>query len=314
MDLFQHYILVGVCVGFLIIGSFGNIISIVIFTRKEFIKQPTTFYLIISNIINLITILYLPFIVMPKIWTILLAETISCQLFCGFMLVLGEMQSWVYSMCSLDRCITTVAPYKFHFKNKSKFQLTLLFLFILIIILLCVPFLYYYREFKLESGNQTVCLFPQSIELNWVIIYFKVQFGLFRTILPFIITISASLITVFKLCSSKLNLNVRDRNDMNREIQFAKTLIIMDILFVVFRIPTAVNIFFQFNMLFAYTFLYSIFALLGVFHNVFIFLIFIIFNKIYRQLFKVLIFGNTGKIKIVYHRFLVHLDVFTIRK
>ena len=303
MDLFQYYVVVGLCIGFFIIGNFGNIISIIIFTRKEFIKQPTTIYLIVSNIINLITVFYLPLIVMPEIWSKFISGTIGCKIFGGFMVILAEIQSWVYSICSLDRCITTVAPFKFQLKNKLKFQLILIFICVLILTLLCVPFLNYYTEYKnieLDSVNQTVCLFPESLELNWVILYFKFEFGLFRIVLPFIITISSSLITVYKLCSSKLKLKVRDWNNMAKEIQFARSLIIMDILFVIFRIPTAINTSFQFNMLFMYKFMYSIFSLLGAFHNVFTFLIFVIFNKIYRQLFKMFFLGKkreTNRVK-----------------
>ena len=294
-DSFQYYTFLSLCLGFFVIGNFGNIISIIIFTRKEFIKQPTTVYLIVSNIVNLIIIFYLPFMVLPEIWTQLAAETISCQLFGGFVVILTEIQSWIYSICSLDRCITTVAPFKFQFKNKLKFQLTLIFICAITLILLCVPFITYYRAYQLESTNQTVCLFSQSLEFSWVIIYFKLEFGLFRTLLPFIITTSASFSTVYKLYSSKLKLNVRNVRRMNKEIQFAKSLVIMDILFVIFRIPSIINLTLQADMLFVYKFLYSIFALLGALHSVFIFLIFFLFNKIYRQLFKNFVFGEKNK-------------------
>ena len=290
MDLIQCYVLIGFCICFFLIGVFGNIISIVIFARKEFIKQPATVYLILSSIVNLIILLYLPFMVMPDIWTQLAAETISCQLFGGFVVILTEIRSWIYSIGSLDRCITTVAPFKFQFKNKLKFQLALIIICAIILILLCVPFITYYREYNSESENKTVCLLPQTIEFSWVIIYFKFQFGLFRTVLPFIVTLLASIITAYKICSSKLNLNDRDWKSMEKEIQFAKTLIMMDILFIITRIPTLINIAFQSSMLFLYTFLYSSFILFSALHNAFSFLIFIIFNKIYRRLFKKLLF------------------------
>ena len=250
MDSFQHYIIIALCIVYFIIGSFGNIISIIIFKRKEFIKQPTTVYLIVSNYINIITVLYLPFMVMPEIRQ-LINGTIGCQLFGGFTIILSELQSWVYSICSLDRCITTLAPLKFSFKNKLKFQLTLIFICAIILILLCIPFLYYYREYQLDyDANKTICLFSQSLELNWVITYFKYQFGLFRTGLPFVITIIASFITLYNLCSSKLKLNKNDWNKMQKEFQFARTLITMDILFVIFRIPNTIYASLQSSVIF----------------------------------------------------------------
>ena len=296
MNSLQHYIIIGLCIVFFIIGSFGNIISIIIFKKKEFIKQPTTVYLIVSNYINIITVLYLPFMVMPEIRQ-LINGTIGCQLFGGFTIILSELQSWVYSICSLDRCITTLAPLKFSFKNKLKFQLTLIFICVIILILLCIPFLYYYREYQLDyDANKTVCLFPQSLELNWVNTYFKYQFGLFRTVLPFLITITASFITLYNLCSSKLKLNNHDWKKMQKEFHFARTLITMDILFVLFRIPNTVYASLQSSLIYSYDFLFSVFVFLGVLHNVFIFLIFILFNKIYLELFKILIFRKKRKV------------------
>ena len=299
MDLFQYYIIIGLCICFFIIGSFGNTISIIIFTRKEFIKQPTTVYLIVSNIINIMSVFYLPFMVMPEIWIKLIDGTIGCQIFGGFMIIFGELQPWVYSICSLDRCITTMAPLKFSFKNKLKFQLTLVFICIIVLILLCCPFIFYLREYQLDYANKTVCLFPQSLELNWVITYFKYQFGLFRTALPFIITITASSFTLYILCSSKLKLKKNDWKKMRREFQFARTLITMDILFVLFRIPNTIYTSLHSSVLFAYDFLYSVLVIVGALHNVLTFIIFIIFNKIYLEIFIELIFRKKTKANVL---------------
>ena len=280
MDAFQFYFLIGCCIACFLIGCLGNIISILIFKKKEFQSQPTTTYLIATNVFTIIATLYLPFIVFPQLSTDIYDETISCQIFFGLLVVFCEIQSLIYSFCSLDRCITTLAPYKYLRKNKLKFQLAILFLIIFTVFLLSVPVIYYAEKQIFE--NQTVCGFKYL----WSFQYSIYQFTLLRTIVPFLVTICASVLTIYRLITSKLRLQAGDWKKMKREYHFARSLILMDLLFVVFRIPSMTNISLQKNMLFIYTFLYSIFALLGALHGSLLFVIFVIFNKIYQDLFK----------------------------
>ena len=81
---------------------------------------------------------------------------------------------------------------------------------------------------------------------------------------------------------------------MDREYQFARSLIIMDILFIIFRLPSNINLIINNSITLTYSFYYSIFALLGALHNVFSFLIFILFNRIYRNLFKSIFFRKSN--------------------
>ncbi len=53
MDTFKFYFVIGCCIVYFLIGWFGNIISILIFNKKKFKKQPTTTYLISLNVLNI---------------------------------------------------------------------------------------------------------------------------------------------------------------------------------------------------------------------------------------------------------------------
>ena len=127
----------------------------------------------------------------------------------------------------------------------------------------------------------------------------KIQFTLFRTVIPFTITITASFITIYKLFASKRRLSVENWRNMNREYQFARSLIIMDILFIIFRLPSNINLIINNSIILTYSFYYSIFALLRALHNVFAFLIFILFNRIYRELFKRIFFYKSNRVGVV---------------
>jgi hypothetical protein len=290
MESIEFYIVIGFCFLFFVVGCFGHIISMIIFNKKEFKTLPTTTYLMALNIVNTIHLVYLPFMAKPKLWTDLYPETISCQIFGGFMMIMVQIQSWIYTLRSLDRCITTLQPFKFLFKNKLKFQLAMISIVSFILICLSIPVLHFFE--KQESENVTTC----ESKYLWSFIYFKYQFALFRLVLPFIITIFASILTIYKLITSKFRLKVRDWDNMKREYDFARSLIIMDLLFVVFRIPSSLNVGIKDNMSFLYTFLYSVFVLLGALHSVFVFWIFIAFNKVYRNLFKEIFCNKSNKV------------------
>ena len=96
MNTFLYYFLFGCCIVFFLIGVFGNIISKLIFKKKEFKTQPTTTYLIALSVLNVIGVVYLPFMAIPKLWTDIYDETISCQILYGFLLILSENQSLIY--------------------------------------------------------------------------------------------------------------------------------------------------------------------------------------------------------------------------
>ena len=283
MDIFQFYLLCGFIIIFILIGCFGNIISIIIFMKKEFITQSTTFYLITSSIINIITVFNLPVLVFPEIWN---SSAILCKILGGFTLILFQLQSWVYVLCSLDRCLTTIASGKFLWKNKKLFQTALVLFCFFIIILISAPPIYFYEKSIVISSNVTysVCSFPNSV--TWAFPYFQYQFVFLRIIIPFTITIIASFLTIYKLCASKRKMGKSEWKNMRREVQFSRALIIMDILFIIFRLPTFINTILNNHSTFVYSFSYSIFGVLGAVHNVFLFFIFIVFNRIYRKLFK----------------------------
>jgi hypothetical protein len=283
MDSFQLYLLCSLAIIFIIVGCIGNIISIIIFLKKEFITQSTTFYLIICSIINIISVLNLPVIIFPEIWT---DSTVLCKTLGGFTLILLQLQSWVYVLCSLDRCLTTIVPVKFLWKNKMKFQTAIFLMCIFMIILLCAPQFYFYEKSIVVSSNETysICSFP--IGVSWIFPYFQYQFIFFRVIIPFTISIVASILTIYKLCASKRKIGKSEWKNMRREVQYSKALIIMDILFIIFRIPSLVNIIQNNSVTYIYTFNNAFFTIIGNVHNAFLFLIFIVFNRIYRKLLK----------------------------
>ncbi len=91
LNLTQFYFITTVNIIYYIIGSYGNIISLIIFNKNEFKKQPATFYLNASCIMNLVIIFYSTIMFLAPIWQITSATCKSYQWLFGFIL---RFQAW----------------------------------------------------------------------------------------------------------------------------------------------------------------------------------------------------------------------------
>jgi hypothetical protein len=283
METLQFYFSIISCSVLISIGIFGNIISIIIFKSKTFKNQSFSRYLACTCIINIIVLLYLPIMLMMS--TIFIINSINCKLIVGIRVLITETQAWVLALCSLDRLISVVIPYKFQFKNKLNFQIGIISIVIIILALFLMPAAYYY-ETEINKYNQTECSLPLKHELAWVFLYFKIQYLLLRTVLPFLIMIITSVVIVLKISRTKRKLTTNKHQQ--RERQLAKSLVIMDIFFILFRLPMVFYLFINNSdndegLLNNFVFLIIQVACSG--YSVFLFIIFIVFNKVYQSLF-----------------------------
>jgi hypothetical protein len=283
MESSQFYSSIIISIVLYISGGFGNTISIIIFTNKEFIKQPSTVYLIGTFSANIIHIILVPAMMLISLWQL---NVVNCKIFFGSVVILSELEAWLLTMCSVDRLITVMLPHKFLFKNTSKFQLRAIGLMFIIILVLITPFMFHYNT-DINTQNKTLCSFPHETDLLWAFFYFKTQFLLFRAVLPFSIMIISSIVTVWKIVKNKNRLNMVRNHNNKKEIQLAKSLVAMDLFFIAFRLPLIFYVSGNRNDVdrIIFSFEYSLIMAVGSLNNAFLFLVFIIFNKVYRDLF-----------------------------
>ena len=258
------------------VGGLSNIVSIIIFNNKEFKKQETTFFIKATLIFNLLILLYSPIMYLAPVWVI---TRLNCTIYAGLMFIITEIKAWIQAMGSLDRLISVVKPQKYLFKNKLIFQISLIASICFIIILLMVPGIIFFTTTKTQ--NFTICSFDPNVK--WVLIYVQLDYFLLRTIFPCFIMIVSSCIVSWKIYKNKTQL--LPNADRKREINFFKSLIAYDLFVLVFQIPCIVQMFLSANANYFNTIEYSIFYTVSLISNVLLFIIFIIFNKIYRKLF-----------------------------
>ncbi len=103
------------------------------------------------------------------------------------------------------------------------------------------------------------------------------QVNLFRTIIPLIIMLISSCLIFWRVRKNRRNFGVLNANQ-KKDYQMSMVLITSDFTFLIFKLPTLINIFFNFNVSnkVIFNFLNSIFALIGTLHSASNF--FLIFN------------------------------------
>ena len=237
METFEFYFAIITSSLWVSIGSIGNIFSIIIFCSKEFNKDATAKYLAFASIMNIIAIFHLPLLMLPSMWSL---TAINCMITMGLKILITQMHAWIVTLCSLDRAISTMAPFKFIFKNKLKFQLVLIGIMTFILIILISPFFLLYKAVS-TSDNKTECEITLVKELEAVAVYSLAQNVLFSAVLPFLIMITSSILIVLRVLKSKSKVYMNktlNKNNFNnkghnlREKQLAKSLITLDLFFI----------------------------------------------------------------------------------
>ena len=264
-----------------LIGLFSSIISIIIFNKTEFKNQSAKTYLIITCIINIITVSYLPFALIPAAWEI---NDVYCKIYIALTLFVAEIQPWILAFSSLDRLVFVVWPRRFVLRNKLWFQIGICTTALLLIVITMTPCVYFYNALT-STESQTLCSFPIDINLNWVLNYFKIQFFLFRITIPGLIMIASNIIVAWKIYKRELGivLNPESKTAMS----LAKSLIGMDLCFILTKLPMLFYLLLTNNGpdRIIYNFIYSLFATIAVSYCYLYFLFLTIFNKIYRDIF-----------------------------
>ena len=273
----------------MILGVAGNAISIFIFiTTKELKEHSSTFYFICVCILNIIISLYLPFVVMPSVTEM---AAISCKIYLELLVIFPKLKAWLLVFTSLDRLLIILAPTKFNFIKKLKFQIISIFITILIAILLSVPYIIYFTAAK-NSQNQTVC--SASSNCLWCYNYFKIEFVIFKTVIPFLIMITSSSIIIWKMCV-KRNILASDFN--NKEKQLTKIMIIMDLSFIIFQLPLVLHLVTidTYNKI-IFDFTYSILYILSQIYIILSIVVFMLCSKIFYKRFLNIILKHRSRV------------------
>ncbi len=293
MDTTKFYIVTGIASFQVLLGISCNLIAIYIYQKKEFKSLSTTTYFIFDSILGILLTIQLPFGMVP---TILPINTIGCKITIAFGVIFPIIKGWNLVISGFDRLASVASPHGYKFKNLKKFQLITISIVSLIVVLLSIPTIYFYDAVKVNtsvennrSNEISNCQFPTQLEYTWLNYYFKIQYLLLKAILPFIIMLTLSIVTAWKVYESKRNF--QPNRDMSREINYGFSLVTIDTCFIIFKLPLAIYALVKNNLEIAITsdFIYSLLCALAHLTVIFSVLVFIILNSIFRKYFVSLI-------------------------
>jgi hypothetical protein len=226
-----------------LLGLIGNILSFIIFSKKKFKNTIFDVYFRSLNILYSIMLQYVVIDLLKYRFDINLElkSKISCKFLNYIYFTFAPIGSWTLVVISIDRMLNVVYPFKFKTLKESK-----LFQFGIIVFLIIFNHAYYIRlifraqYFSLIS-NQTNSL-NNLTTLSWEceikdegVTYWMDLFN--STLIPFLLMITFSTITIHNLFKLKLNVS---QSLSKRDKRFAIISISQNITFLILNIPIVI--------------------------------------------------------------------------
>ena len=270
------------------LGIIGNMISIFIFSRPSLNKNTNTGFLFtILCLINIFIILYnaiFKWEVLKKLIIRNLQIHFKMEMFLER--VIGHSLSWIQALISFDRFITVFFPVKgARIMNKKWALFSIIFgLLVFISSANSIHFIYYSPKSSTTNKN--------NIRLIYLI--YKLIDMLMKICIPYLIIMVFDIMVILRLKRSKKEFRSR-QSRRSRSSKFTINTIIIDLIFLIFNIPSILSFYYylKFNELSFYNdnsglnfnFALRLYELLSNIYSRLFFILFLIFNRIFRYEF-----------------------------
>ena len=224
---------------FTIIGVFGNILVFYILTRPKFMKETIFRYFIASEIAGSLNLIFSWLLVFPYLlnWD---APVAYCKITNYLLYFTYSIYPWISVLNSIDRFLSLKYRSKFQFRRDTKYQILALTLVSLVFGFSNLPFIIFEGK-----TNDILCAITDN----------KVAFGIYlakllvSSIFPCFLMILSMCLSVHHLIVKKRKLYTNHNNHINykRERNFLKSVLTMEIWFIVCYSPICVMTFLQYS-------------------------------------------------------------------
>jgi len=280
-----------------VIDLVGNPIVFYVLTRPNFLKVPMFRYFLITEVVDSIG-LFGVLLIGLLTWTGTSATALFCKISQYSMYVLYSFYPCISSLISVDRLIHIKYTLAFEFRKKFKFQALAVASIFIFALITNTPFFIYteYVNQTNQTNNKMCNIVDHKVGYTLYLVNIIVLHGF-----PFMINlvcIFLSLRHMIKTRNKILPAQEVDQN-YNREVQFIKSVLIMDAWYVVCYVPLYFLFFFEHKNAIDgikydyWTLLSNFISVLTRVQsgcNIFVFLV---SNKLFReQLFSVRLFCN----------------------
>ena len=219
------------------IGIVGNIISLFIFTRPSFNQKTNTglLYTLFCGI-NSITLIYVAaFKNVGSFTNFNIKLPFDFQIYIENILL--QSLSWVQVIISVDRFIAVLYPVKgVRFMSKKWVLLSIMLVLLTIIMAINTPFFLRIYQTSINEYNQTVTKDIMTFKVATINYYIR---NFMRFYIPYLLMVIVDVIVIIRLKGSKTLLIQRlNRNFSNRSSRFTRNTILIDLIYLVFNIPS----------------------------------------------------------------------------
>lgn len=292
-----------------IIGLAGNLINVLVFSRKKFSKLATRNILKLIAIIDSFCLLQIldHFFKFGFGFYLRRDTDFACKFFTYLIYSFGPMSAWLLVFISVERFVSITMPTSkigLVFKHTS-FQIK-------VFCIICIFNLIYYSPFLVLVENKCVlarnnpsnlsnsslidtrycCDFVDYNSQN--ILSLMDAFN--SSLVPFFLMLLSSVLIISSIFRSRFRLKhaqtaqkeqqKQNRKRLKRDVQFAITSIYMNVLFIAFNLPVCVTLFYNDNIT---SLIYLI--MVDTYYSSYVinFFIYLAFNSLFREEFLVMI-------------------------
>ena len=216
-----------------------NICMAVVFMRKKFAKNPMALYNVYIAYASNTCVIIMYFSFFPQAYGLNLTaySDFSCKFISYTIRVFTQMISWLHTLLSMDRMVSVLSP-TWHLSLKTP-TFTKASSLVLFVALLAVNLENMW--FKKLDGRPT----PQCTSDSETSEARDMINIVMRTLLPMALMLVANNVLIVSLFKQKHDIHL-DRS-MKREISFSVSVLVQNLLFVVFMVPQAVSVIYQYN-------------------------------------------------------------------
>ena len=261
----------------------GNSIVFYILTRPKFLKESIFRYFLCSETVASLKLALLWIYNSPIIlnWK---APTLFCNLITYVLYTLYDLYPWISAINSIDRVFTLKYPSRFQFIKKFKYQALAVIVILLILMLINVP---HYLFDGLSNTKFSLC----AINDRNIGFYVYLSSLVASVLIPFFIMVFSTFFILHHLVTQKQR--VHDNIiDYRREKDFIKSVLSMDLWFLICYSPICIISLSQYTYLFdiynnadIWRFLFHLFVFLATIETSLNFFLYYFCNKIFKEYF-----------------------------
>jgi hypothetical protein len=230
------------------LGTFGNGLTLFVYTRKKFWATPFGFYNSCLAVVDTL-ILYVGslkfFLDASDTIDVTTHSVFGCKFFIAGIYILPQFSAWIIVLISVERLVAIRALANFFFVKKRTFQVLSMLVSFTLILFINLPNILYLelKEENAAAAAENTTRVERRCDLNTSL--FSHDFRniidlLAYTLAPFVLMTTCSVCISITIIQSKLKFRSIRHRSMRRQYQLSFTLIFTNVVFLLFNLPICI--------------------------------------------------------------------------